>query len=55
MNQSRNPKIGEDRGLEYFQKFSPPKFFEGPDLETAEHWLKKMVNIFAALNYTNER
>ena len=51
----RNPEIGEDMALERFQKFSPLKFFGRPDPETAEHWLETMVNIFAALNYAEEK
>ena len=54
MNQSRNPENGEDRVLEHFQKFVPPKFLRGPDPETAEHWLEVMVNIFTVLNYMEE-
>ncbi|XP_027150353.1 uncharacterized protein LOC113750591 [Coffea eugenioides] len=55
VNQPRDPEIGEDRALERFQKFSPPKFLEGPNPEVAERWLETMINIFAALNYTEER
>ena len=36
-------------------EFSPPKFIGGPDSELAENWLEKMINIFAALDYTEER
>ncbi|XP_027086657.1 uncharacterized protein [Coffea arabica] len=61
-----NPSVGnpgnpgnhvesEDRALERFQKFSPPKFLGGPDPDMAERWLKKMVDIFAALYYSEER
>ena len=39
---------GEDRALERFQKFSPPKFLGGPDPDAAEKWLEKMIDIFAA-------
>ena len=46
---------GEDRALERFQKFSPLKFLEGPDPDMAERWLEKMIDIFAALHYTEER
>nr|XP_027071858.1 uncharacterized protein LOC113696678 [Coffea arabica] len=45
----------EDRVLERFQKFFPPKFNGGPDPDVAERWLEKMVDIFAALHYTEER
>ena len=44
----------EDRALERFQKFSPPKFVGGPNPDEAERWLEKMVDIFAALHYTEE-
>ncbi|XP_027156593.1 uncharacterized protein LOC113757643, partial [Coffea eugenioides] len=46
---------GEDRALERFQKFFPPKFIGGLDPNVAERWLEKMVDIFAALHYTEER
>ncbi|XP_027077155.1 uncharacterized protein [Coffea arabica] len=55
VNQLRNPENVEDRALERFQKFVPPKFLGGPDPETDEHWLEAMVDIFMALNYTEER
>ena len=55
VNQPRDPEIRIDRALERFQKFSPPKFHVGPDPKVAERWLKIMINIFAALNYTEER
>ena len=55
VNQPRNPEIGEDRALERFQKFVPPKFLGGPDPETAKQWLEAMIKIFAALNYTEQR
>ena len=45
----------DDRALERFQKFTPPKFAGGPDPDVAERWLEKMVDIFAALHYTEER
>ncbi|XP_027171658.1 uncharacterized protein LOC113771255 [Coffea eugenioides] len=45
----------EDRALERFQKFSPPKFLGGPNPDVAERWLEKMVDIFAALHYSEER
>nr|XP_027109242.1 uncharacterized protein LOC113729112 [Coffea arabica] len=50
-----NPVEGEDRALERFQKFSPPKFLGGPDPDVAERWLEKMIDIFAALLYSEER
>ena len=55
INQPNGPEIGEDRALKHFQKFARPKFLEGPDLETAEHWLEAMVNIFTTLDYMEER
>ena len=45
----------KDRALERFQKFSPPKFLGGPDPDVAERWLEKVVDIFAALHYSEER
>ena len=36
-------------------KFAPPKFHEGSDLEMAENWFQRMVEIFATLNYAEER
>ena len=36
-NQEKDPKVGEDRALEQFQKFAPPKFLGGPDPEVAEN------------------
>ncbi|XP_027169055.1 uncharacterized protein LOC113768775 [Coffea eugenioides] len=45
----------EDRALERFQKFSPPKFLGGPDPDVAEKWLEKTIDIFAALHYSKER
>nr|XP_027075956.1 uncharacterized protein LOC113699808 [Coffea arabica] len=45
----------EDRALELFQKFSPPKFLGGPNPDVAEQWLEKMIDIFAALRYSEER
>ncbi|XP_027071884.1 uncharacterized protein [Coffea arabica] len=61
--QNPNPNPGnpgnhvesEDRAFERFQKFAPPKFLGGPDPDVAERWLEKMVDIFAALHYTEER
>nr|XP_027090534.1 uncharacterized protein LOC113711575 [Coffea arabica] len=58
MHQPENPANnieGEDRILERFQKFSSPKFLRGPDPDAAKRWLKKMIDIFAALHYTEER
>ncbi|XP_071916283.1 uncharacterized protein [Coffea arabica] len=44
----------EDRALKRFQKFFPPKFIGGPDPDVVDRWLEKMVDIFAALHYTEE-
>ncbi|XP_027169537.1 uncharacterized protein LOC113769273 [Coffea eugenioides] len=46
---------GVDRCLERFQKFFPPKFLGGPDPEIVKSWLERLIDIFAALNYTEER
>ena len=54
-NQQRDLKIGEDRVLKRFQKFSPPKFLGELDLEIAENCFERMVDIFAALHYIEER
>ncbi|XP_027184078.1 uncharacterized protein LOC113782384 [Coffea eugenioides] len=54
----RNPENyveSEDRALERFQKFFPSKFLGGPDPDMAEQWLEKMIDIFAALHYSEER
>ena len=58
VNQSSNPRNyveGKDRVLERFQKFSLSKFLGGPDPDIAERLLKKMIDIFAALHYTEDR
>ena len=55
VNKPRDPDMGQDRALERFQKFSPPKFLGVPDPEGVERWLEAMINIFAALNYTEDR
>ncbi|CAH2812436.1 MAG: hypothetical protein CBHOC_5400, partial [uncultured Caballeronia sp.] len=49
------PEGGEDRALERFQKFGPPKFLGGSDPEAAEMWLERITDIFSALNYTEDR
>ncbi|XP_071901033.1 uncharacterized protein [Coffea arabica] len=54
-NQQRDPEVGEDRALERFQKFAPPKFLGGPEPEVAENWFERMEDIFAALHYSEER
>ncbi|XP_027155789.1 uncharacterized protein LOC113756225 [Coffea eugenioides] len=46
---------GEDRVLEWFQKFAPPKFIGGPNPDLAEGWLDRMLDIFPALRYSEER
>ncbi|XP_027155645.1 uncharacterized protein LOC113756018 [Coffea eugenioides] len=45
----------EDRALERFHKFAPPKFVGGPNPDLAEGWLDSMLDIFAALGYAEER
>ena len=55
VNQPWDLNRGQDRALEKFQKFFPPKFLGGPNLEAAERWLESIINIFAALNYTDDR
>ena len=45
---------GEDRALERFQRFQPPKFLGGPSPDVAESWMDRMLDIFAALGYTEE-
>nr|XP_027127768.1 uncharacterized protein LOC113743892 [Coffea arabica] len=45
----------EDRALERFLKFGPPKFYRGPEPEVAEGWWERISDIFAALNYAEER
>ncbi|XP_027171901.1 uncharacterized protein LOC113771524 [Coffea eugenioides] len=49
------PVDSEDRALERFLKFGPPKFYGGPELEVAEGWWERISDIFAALNYAEER
>ncbi|XP_027071994.1 uncharacterized protein [Coffea arabica] len=55
LNQSGGQDREEDRALERFLKFTPPKFTGEPDPEAVENWLKRMTNIFAALDYTEDR
>ena len=52
VNQHGAQERGEDRGLERFLKFAPPKFLGGPEPEIVENWLERMTNIFDALDYT---
>ncbi|XP_071918796.1 uncharacterized protein [Coffea arabica] len=49
------PADSDDRALERFLKFGPPKFYGGPEPEIAEGWWERITEIFAALNYTEER
>ncbi|XP_027156918.1 uncharacterized protein LOC113758087 [Coffea eugenioides] len=46
---------GEGYALERFQKFLPPKFLGGPSPDIAESWLDRMLDIFPALGYPEER
>ena len=55
VNQPGAQERRKDRALERFLKFAPPKFLGGPDPEMTENWLGKIINIFAALNYTEKR
>mgnify|MGYP004716295223 CR=1 FL=1 len=55
VNQFRDSEMGQDKALERFQKFFSPKFLGGPNPEATERWLETMINIFAALNYTEDR
>ncbi|XP_027158207.1 uncharacterized protein LOC113759830 [Coffea eugenioides] len=54
-NQPGGQERGEDRALERFLKFNPPKFLGEPDPEIAENWLERMTNIFVALDYSEDR
>ena len=54
VNNSGNHE-GVDRALERFQKFAPPKFIGGPSPDLAEGWMDRMMDIFAALGYPEER
>nr|XP_027073658.1 uncharacterized protein LOC113698152 [Coffea arabica]XP_027076172.1 uncharacterized protein LOC113699989 [Coffea arabica] len=55
VHQQGGPIDYEDRALERFLKFGPPKFYGGPEPEVAEGWWERISDIFAALNYTEER
>nr|XP_027098980.1 uncharacterized protein LOC113718264 [Coffea arabica] len=55
VHQQGGPIDSEDRALERFLKFGPPKFYGGPEPEVAEGWWERISDIFAALNYTEER
>nr|XP_027109174.1 uncharacterized protein LOC113729046 [Coffea arabica] len=55
VDQPRNQERCEDKALERFLKFAPPKFHGGSNPEIAETWFERMVDIFAALDYTDER
>ncbi|XP_027122132.1 uncharacterized protein [Coffea arabica] len=52
---SRGNHEGEDRALERFQIFAPPKFIGGPSPDLGEGWLERILDIFAALGYAEER
>nr|XP_027095989.1 uncharacterized protein LOC113715884 [Coffea arabica] len=49
------PTDTEDRALERFLKFGPPKFYGEPEPEVAEGWWERISDIFAALNYAEKR
>ena len=51
---TKNQK-GEDCALELFQKFLPPKFLGEPNLVIAKNGLDRMLDIFVALGYSEER
>nr|XP_027093620.1 uncharacterized protein LOC113714020 [Coffea arabica] len=55
VHQPGGPVDSDDRALERFLKFGPPKFYGGPEPEIAEGWWERISDIFAALNYTEER
>ncbi|XP_071909683.1 uncharacterized protein [Coffea arabica] len=55
VHQPGGPVDSDDRALERFLKFGPPKFYGGPEPEVAEGWWERITEIFAALNYTEER
>ncbi|XP_075500058.1 uncharacterized protein LOC142538629 [Primulina tabacum] len=44
-----------DRALERFLRFKPPKFEGKPDAYQAESWLSKINKIFSILNYSEEQ
>nr|XP_027068159.1 uncharacterized protein LOC113693729 [Coffea arabica] len=49
------PADSDDRALERFLKFGPPKFYGGSEPEITEGWWERISDIFAALNYPEER
>ncbi|XP_071933123.1 uncharacterized protein [Coffea arabica] len=55
VHQPGGPADSDDRALERFLKFGPPKFYGGPEPEVAKGWWERITEIFAALNYTEER
>nr|XP_027088650.1 uncharacterized protein LOC113710000 [Coffea arabica] len=55
VNQPGAQERGENRALERFLKFAPPKFLGGSDPEIEENWLERVTNVFTALDYTEER
>ena len=52
VDQPRNQERSEDRALKRFLKFAPPKFHGGSKPKVAENWFEMIVDIFAALEYT---
>nr|XP_027098972.1 uncharacterized protein LOC113718255 [Coffea arabica] len=54
-NENEPDQGREDCALERFQKFAPPKFIGGPNPDLAEGWLDRILDIFAALRYSEER
>ena len=55
VNEPRNQERGKDRALERFLKFVPPAFYGGPNPKAAENWFERMVEIFADLDYVEQR
>ncbi|XP_071901271.1 uncharacterized protein [Coffea arabica] len=55
VHQPGGPADSDDRALERFLKFGPPNFYGGPESEVAEGWWERITEIFATLNYTEER
>ena len=55
INQPGAEERGKDRALERLLKFAPLTFLGGPDPDVAENCLERMTNIFAPLDYTDER
>ncbi|XP_071901550.1 uncharacterized protein [Coffea arabica] len=55
VHRQRDLVDSEDQALERFLKFGPPKFYGRPEPEIAEGWWERISDIFAALNYAEER